>query len=252
MNTHTCRSIIEDYIETKYGAQPEYLWQRDPNSCVFRHGDNKKWFGIIMVIRRSKLGLEGDDLVEILNLKLSDVFAAELVAQQEGFFKAYHMSRGSWITVLLDGSVAPEAIVPFIDESFGVTASKAKKKAIRPPKEWLIPANPKYFDVAEAFEQRDVITWKQGAGIRTGDTVYMYVGAPVSAILYKCAVTETDIPYDHSDEHITIKALMKIRLERKYEPERFPLSVLRSEFGVLYVRGPRGVPNSLSIALDGD
>ncbi len=35
----------------------------------------------------------------------------------------------------------------------------------------------------------------------------MYVGAPVSAILYKCKVAETDIPYDYRDGNLTIKAL---------------------------------------------
>jgi hypothetical protein len=89
------------------------------------------------------------------------------------------------------------------------TASAKKKQKIRPPKEWIIPANPKYYDIVHAFDDTDEITWKQGAGIKTGDTVFMYVGAPVSAILYKCEVTETDIPYKYQDENLTIKALMK-------------------------------------------
>ena len=44
-----------------------------------------------------------------------------------------------------------------------------------------------------------------------GDTVYIYAAAPVSAILYKCKVTETGIPYDYQDGSLTSKALMKIR-----------------------------------------
>ena len=48
------------------------------------------------------------------------------------------------------------------------------------------------------FDASDEIDWKQGAGIIKGDTVYMYVGAPVSAILYKCKVTEVDIPHSLS------------------------------------------------------
>ena len=39
----------------------------------------------------------------------------------------------------------------------------------------------------------------------------MYVGAPVSAILYKCKVTETDIPYRYSDENLTIKGTGSMR-----------------------------------------
>ena len=72
-------------------------------------------------------------------------------------------------------------------------------------REWLVPSNPKYFDIVSAFEELDEITWKQGNdNIQVGDTVYLYVGAPYSAILYKCKVTETDIPFHGFDEHVRI------------------------------------------------
>ena len=87
------------------------------------------------------------------------------------------------------------------------------------------------------------------AGIKKGDTVFMYVGAPVSAILYKCLVTETGIPYRKKNEHITIRELMRIRLQKRYSPDRFPFSVLKEEFDVRAVRGPRGIPDALSEAL---
>ena len=77
----------------------------------------------------------------------------------------------------------------------------------------------------------------------------MYVGAPVSAVLYKCKVTETNIPYQYQDENLTITALMKIQLLKRYTPEQFTFEVLKSEYGIFAVRGPRGVPNSLSEAL---
>ena len=78
----------------------------------------------------------------------------------------------------------------------------------------------------------------------------MYVGAPISAILYKCKVTETDIPYQYQDENLTIKALMKIRLLKRYDPDCFTFEVLKTEYGIFAVRGPRGVPNSLSAVLE--
>ena len=77
----------------------------------------------------------------------------------------------------------------------------------------------------------------------------MYVGAPVSAILYKCKVTETDIPYHYEDENLTIKALMKIKLLKRYRPEQFTFEVLKEEYGIFAIRGPRGITNSLSEAL---
>lgn len=99
------------------------------------------------------------------------------------------MNKQHWITVLLDGSVPEERIYDLLEMSFMATASKQKKQGIRPPKEWIIPANPKYYDIVHAFDDTDEIDWKQGAGIKAGDTVFMYVASPVSAILYKCKVT---------------------------------------------------------------
>lgn len=80
--------------------------------------------------------------------------------------------------------------------------------------------------------------------------IFMYVGAPVSAILYKCKVTETNIPYQYQDKNLTITALMKIKLLRRYDPSQFTFDVLKSEYGIYAVRGPRGIPNSLSEALE--
>ena len=131
----------------------------------------------------------------------------------------------------------------------GEAAGKKTQEKVRPPKEWLIPSNPKYYDIIHAFDHTDTIDWKQGAGIKTGDTVFLYVGAPVSAVLYKCEVTETDIPYQYQDRNLTINVLMKIRLLRRYVPEQFTFGVLKSEYGIFAVRGPRGVPVSLSAAL---
>ena len=79
--------------------------------------------------------------------------------------------------------------------------------------------------------------------------VFLYIGAPISAVLYKCKVTETNIPYHYQDENLTITALMKIRLLKRYPPEQFTFKILKSEYRIFAVRGPRGVPGSLSAAL---
>ena len=122
------------------------------------------------------------------------------------------MNKLHWITVLLDGTVPESSVKSLLDISYNATASKRRKKQTRESKEWIIPANPKFYDVEGAFEESNIIDWKQGAGIIKGDTIYMYVAAPVSAILYKCKVLETDIPYDYQDKNLTITALMKIKL----------------------------------------
>ena len=79
--------------------------------------------------------------------------------------------------------------------------------------------------------------------------MFMYVAAPVSAVLYKCKVMETDIPFRYDDGMVQMKALMKIRLQKRYPRDRFTFDVLGKEYGIFAVRGPRGIPHSLSEAL---
>ena len=179
-------------------------------------------------------------------MKLDDLLLADMLVQREGYLRGYHLNRGNWISILLDGTVPMKEIRDLIDRSFLVTASQKTKNVLRLPKEWLIPSNPHYFDIVHAFDDTDVIAWKQGQGIKKGDTVFMYVGAPVSAILYQCKVTETDIPYTRKNPHINIDALMRIKLMKRYSPERFPFERLKSDYGIFAVRGPRGIPENLS------
>ena len=78
----------------------------------------------------------------------------------------------------------------------------------------------------------------------------MYVAAPVSAVLYQCKVTETDIPYEYADKNLTIKALMKIKLLKRYKPDKFTFETLKDDYGIFAIRSSRGVPNSLKMALE--
>ena len=243
------RQAVFTYIKKKYSVQPEYPWRTDHESAVFRHGDNRKWFALVMNIQGEKAGRSGSGYVDVINLKIDDLFFRDMIIREEGIMPAYHMNKLHWVTVLLDGTVPDQRVFDLIDISFLATASAKKKEKIRPPKEWIIPANPKFYDIAHAFDDTDLIEWKQGAGIKKGDTVFMYAGAPVSAILYKCKVTETDIPYKYQDKNLTITALMKIRLQKRYPPDRFTFGVLKEQFGIYAVRGPRGIPFSLSEAL---
>ena len=62
-------------------------------------------------------------------------------------------------------------------------------------------------------------------------------------------MTKTDIPWHFEREGLTIRSLMNIRLLKRYNPDRFTFEVLNKEYGIFAVRGPRGVPHSLSEAL---
>jgi len=111
--------------------------------------------------------------------------------------------------------------------------------------EWIVPANPKYYDIINAFNKTDTIIWKQSNNIWAGDIVYLYAAAPISAILYKCEVLETDIPYEYKDKNVAMKKVMKIKLLKRYKQDKFTFEKL-NKYGIKWVRGPRGLTDILS------
>ena len=243
------RDEVLAYIRRTYKGEIEYPWLRYPDYGVVRHRDNQKWYALFMDLPREKLGLAGEGTVDVLNVKLADLMTRDFLIGREGFFPGYHIARGNWISVLLDGTVEADEIEHLVDMSYKATASAKTRQAIRPPKEWIIPSNPKYYDIIHAFDHRTEITWKQGSGIKAGDTVFLYVGLPVSAVMYKCVVTRTDIPWQFRKDKLVITKLMNIRLVRRYDPTRFTFEKLKEEYGIFAVRGPRGIPAKLSEAL---
>ena len=80
-----------------------------------------------MDVPRSKLGLDGDDRVDILNVKLDDPLMADELIRQPGYMKGYHISRGNWISIILDGTVSPDEICSLLEVSYLVTAQKKKR-----------------------------------------------------------------------------------------------------------------------------
>ena len=128
MKEPSLRSSVAAYIADNYGVEPDYPWARYPDYAVFRHIGSRKWFALVMRIPKNRLGLPEETPADVLNLKLESDLAGEFLTQEAGFFPGYHISRGSWISVLLDGTVPPERILPLIDQSFSVTSAKVKRR----------------------------------------------------------------------------------------------------------------------------
>ncbi len=108
---------IINYVYEKFGAVPEFLWEGTPNNAVFRVGPNKKWYGALLSVNSTKLGLPYEREEEILNLKAMPCDVSSLV-NKEGFLPAYHMNKKHWYTVVLNGSVPIDEIYSRIDESY--------------------------------------------------------------------------------------------------------------------------------------
>lgn len=121
------RTELEEYIQNTYSAEPDYPWVKYPDYEVFRHSNNKKWFALIMDVPKNKLGLQGEEVLQVVNLKCDPILLGSLL-KDKGFFPAYHMSKANWITVSLDGSVEDEKLKILLDMSFEATAPQIRKK----------------------------------------------------------------------------------------------------------------------------
>ncbi len=122
------RADIFEYVANQYGTQPEYLWASAPDYAVLRRQDNRKWYGIIMDVPCNRLGLDGNEPIDVLDLKC-DPFAREILLQQHGFVPGYHLNKLHWIGVLLDGSVDKQLAYQLVDESYAIVCSTPRKRS---------------------------------------------------------------------------------------------------------------------------
>ena len=102
------RKGLEQLIFDTYSVEPDYPWMDTPESAVFRHAANRKWFALVTTVPKSKLGLPGQQPVDIVNLKCDPILIGSLRAEP-GFYPAYHMNKENWITAAL--AIATAAIL---------------------------------------------------------------------------------------------------------------------------------------------
>ena len=116
------KDVIE-YVREKYGDELEFLWEKFDDNAIWRRKDNNKWYGAILTVVKSKLGLDGDERIEIIDLRIKpqDV---ESVIDNKRFFPAYHMNKKSWISICLDGSCDLEEIFRRVDDSYVLALKK--------------------------------------------------------------------------------------------------------------------------------
>lgn len=120
------RKDLEKHIAETYNTDPDYPWEDTPDAAVFRHGNNRKWFALIMRVGRDRLGLSGEGDIDIVNLKCDPLMLGSMLLEP-GFFPAYHMSKVHWISAALDGSARKEQILELLDLSFELTETRRKR-----------------------------------------------------------------------------------------------------------------------------
>ena len=114
------------YCLSAHSTAPDYPFEGDFETAVFRHSGSRKWYAIVMRVSRRKFGFDSDEVIDVVNLKLpTEMFGS--FGASDGVYPAYHMNKLHWVSVLLPDS--PDDVVQFLmNVSFEATKSKAKKK----------------------------------------------------------------------------------------------------------------------------
>ncbi len=114
---------VLSYIKRQYNGEPEFLWEKTPDTAIIRNENTKKWYAAFLHISKRKLGIDSDEIVCVLDLHIHKE-DSEKIVDHKTIFPGYHMNKKRWITICLDGSVEKEKIYTLIDGSYEL----AKKK----------------------------------------------------------------------------------------------------------------------------
>ena len=125
METTTRRDIFA-FVKKRFNTVPEYLWQRFPDCAVLRSNYKNKWYAVLMEVERCKLGLKGDGLVDVICVKCPPLLI-DLLKNEKGILPAYHMNKGHWVSITLDGTAERTRIFDLITLSKNTVEDDKKK-----------------------------------------------------------------------------------------------------------------------------
>ena len=108
---------IVAYVKNKYGDELEFLWEKSPKNAVVRRKSSNKWYAVILTIPKRKIGLESDEVIEVINLHNIQKEIEKLIDYKR-YFPAYHMNKKHWCTICLDGTIELKEIYKKIDISY--------------------------------------------------------------------------------------------------------------------------------------
>ena len=78
-----------------------------------------KWYAVLLTVSSRKLGLDSDEYIEIIDLRMTpdDI---EAVVDYQKYFPGYHMNKKHWVTICLDNTLSDEEIQNRIDNSYAL------------------------------------------------------------------------------------------------------------------------------------
>lgn len=109
---------IFSYVKEKYNTIPRLPF-KDNTSYVLTI--NNKWYALIMRIKGTSIGLSNEE-IDIINLK-NDPDIITNIVDNKAIFKAYHMNKKYWFTIILN-KISEKELFSFIDESYNIVSKK--------------------------------------------------------------------------------------------------------------------------------
>lgn len=114
---------IREFVRKEYGDELEFLWQKSSDNAVLRRSDNKKWYAVFMILSKRKLGIDSDEITEIIDFRVNPQELESLIDNKK-YYGGWHMNKKHWCTVVLDGSISHEEICQRIKDSYLLAAKK--------------------------------------------------------------------------------------------------------------------------------
>ncbi|MGL4798821.1 MAG: MmcQ/YjbR family DNA-binding protein [Cellulosilyticaceae bacterium] len=109
--------MIIDFCKETYNDELEFLWIKSPDNAVWRRKDSQKWYGVLLTLSGKKIGLETDEVVEIIDLRMNPT-EAEMILAQKDYYPGWHMNKKSWYTLVLNESISDNELENRIRQSY--------------------------------------------------------------------------------------------------------------------------------------
>ena len=121
------RQAFLEYCLDTYGTAADYPFDEDFETAVLRHTASRKWYALVMRISRRKVGIDSDEMVDVVNLKLPlEMFGS--FGASDDVYPAYHMNKLHWISVLLPDA-ADDLVEFLVNASYEATREKKYRKS---------------------------------------------------------------------------------------------------------------------------
>lgn len=105
------------YCKKTYGDELEFLWEKFSDNAVLRRKDTGKWYAALLVVGKNKLGIDSEELTEILDIRMATEDIDKIV-DGKTFFRGYHMNKKHWLAIDLKEVAKVEDILSYVDDSY--------------------------------------------------------------------------------------------------------------------------------------